>query len=379
MPRIDQNQTSKSPSLADRAIVGLRAWLAAMYAATIWVTPRLWMERAEPPLLPWVELPPFDGYGELLLATACLFVVWPRLGLIANVLVGVVAMTADQTRMQPQIFSFWLLMLGSWPKPAAQLIGRAHLSSLWLFSGIHKLLSEGYFNEVAPWLWNGIFAVDRWPSLIGGAKPFAAAIATVELLLGVLLWWRPARRPVAAVAALLHIGIVIMLASMDGLDPAQRGWNSSVWGWNLALAGAALVFVGLWQEPLSDTVRRSGRYAAVAAGLLVLLPLLYYAGRLDAYLCHCLYSANVPTATFIPGRNTPGAAYRMQGAEGPYWKNLNVPQPPTHRNFEIYFRRVARPGDMLLIEDPRIGPFSEDWKRYAWRCTEGGVERIPLP
>ena len=89
-----------------------------MYAATLWVTHRLWIERAEPPLLPWIELPAFSGYGELLFATACLFVVWPRFGLVANVVVGLVAMTADQTRMQPQIFSFWLLMPINRPSPS---------------------------------------------------------------------------------------------------------------------------------------------------------------------------------------------------------------------------------------------------------------------
>ncbi|MGC3966425.1 MAG: hypothetical protein QM775_03350 [Pirellulales bacterium] len=178
-------------------------------------------------------------------------------------------------------------------------------------------------------------------------------------------------RLVAGIAVILHVGIVVMLVRME--------WNSSVWAWNLAIAAAAIVFVGGWRESFTATSGSAGRYAVTAAVLLVLSPGLYYFGRLDAYLCHCLYSANVPTATFFPGIDTPGKPYQMQGADGPYWKNLNVPQPPTHRNFELYFRRVARPGDSLFVDDPRGPPFPADWKHYVWRYTDEGIERISLP
>lgn len=353
-------------------IYGLRAWVAAMYAATLWVTHRLWIERAEPPLLPWIELPAFSGYGELLFATACLFVVWPRFGLVANVVVGLVAMTADQTRMQPQIFSFWLLMLGTWRAPSAQLLGRTHLASLWFFSGLHKLLSPEYFTVVGPWMWQGLFPSENWPDVPNYSRQFATLIATTELLLGLFIWWRRARPVVAGIAASLHIGIVGMLYSMNG-------WNTSVWGWNLALAAAAIVLVGGWRTPLVEQLRTCGPAASLAALFMFVSPVLFYVGTLDAYLSHCLYSANVPTAQFVPGPETHAASYQLQGIEGPYWKNLNVPQPPTHRNFELYFRRVARKGDKLLVSDSRVWALRSGWGRYAWEFGESGIQRIPLP
>ncbi len=361
-----------SSNMEGAPIFALRVWIAAMYAATLWVTHRLWIERAQPPLLPWIELPAFSGYGELLFATACLFVVWPRFGLVANVVVGLVAMTADQTRMQPQIFSFWLLMLGTWRAPSAQLLGRTHLASLWFFSGLHKLLSPEYFTAVGPWMWQGLFPLERWPDMPDYSRQLATVIASTELLLGLFIWWRRARPVVAGVAASLHVGIVGMLYSMNG-------WNTSVWGWNLALAATAIVFVGGWRTPLVEQLRICGSFASLAALLLFVSPMLFYVGTLDAYLCHCLYSANVPTAHFVPGPETHMPPYQLQGMEGPYWKNLNVPQPPTHRNFELYFRRVARKGDKLIVSDSRVWAIRSGWGHYAWEFGESGIQRIPLP
>lgn len=361
-----------SPDANVWIIYGLRAWIAAMYTATLWVTHRLWSERAEPPLLPLIELPSFNGYGELLFATACMFIVWPRFGLLANVVVGLVAMAADQTRMQPQIFSFWMLMLGTWRAPSAQLLSRTHLASLWFFSGFHKLLSPEYYTAVGPWMWQGLFPPEHWPDVPDYSRQFATLIAATELSLGVLIWWPRARPFVAGVAASLHIGIVGMLYSMNG-------WNTSVWGWNLALAASAIVIVGGWRTPFVEQIRSCGLVASIGALLLFVSPALYYVGALDAYLSHCLYSANVPTAQFVPAPETHALPYQLHWVDGPYWKNLNVPQPPTHRNFELYFRRVARKGDKLIVTDNRAWAVRSGWGRYAWEFNASGIQRIPLP
>lgn len=346
----------------------LRGWFAAMFAATIWVTRKLWTEHAEPPLLPLVELPAFNYYGELLLLTAAAYVVWPRCGLAANFVVGVVAMIADQTRMQPQMFSFWLLMLGTLARPQAVWLARCHLASLWFFSGFHKLISDAYYTDVAPWMWGILFPPQSWPGLPDYSEALAAAVATSEIAMGLLIWFVPLRRAVAVGGIGLHSSVVLMLA--------RANWNTSVWAWNLAIVVASAAYLWRWRDRLRDTPRAVGLTAFIAGLLLYVSPLLYYLGLLDAYLSYCLYSANVPTATMSP-RSDPGQA--PYNIHKPYWEHLNVPQPPTHRNFENYFRRVGKPGDVLIVVDDRAWAKPAGYRFYAWQFGVGGIERIPLP
>ncbi|MGC3966424.1 MAG: hypothetical protein QM775_03345 [Pirellulales bacterium] len=71
--------------------------------------------------------------------------------------------------------------------------GELHLSSLWLFSGLHKLFSADYFKTVAPWIWSGLFPTADLAAAANQAQSLAAAIALAEILIGCLIWWRPAR------------------------------------------------------------------------------------------------------------------------------------------------------------------------------------------
>lgn len=340
---------------------GLRLWFTLMFGWTLWVTQPLWTAHAEPPLLPVVDSPltQFDFFGEALFAAFAAAVVWPRLGLGAYVVVAAAAMFADQTRMQPQMFSFGLLMLGTWKRPAAKLIARTHLASLWFFSGAHKLFSPGYYSLVAPWLWQGIMPVERHPELAAFSAPFGAGLALIEIAMGTAVWF-PRLRPIVAWFALgMHIGIVALLSHLNG-------WNTSVWGWNLAIAAAAFLFIGRWREPVSDDLARCGRRPGAAAALLFVSPLLFYVGSLDAYLCHCLYSANVASAEFRPGDGR--LPYMLNWIGQP----LNVPLPPAHRLFEAYFRAVAKPGDRLVVRDPRWWAKATINDYYEWRCEPDG-------
>ena len=67
----------------------------------------------------------------------------------------------------------------------------------------------------------------------------------------------------------------------------------------------------------------------------------------DAYLAHCLYS-----------RNTPSAVYHGEPVVDLAMREVNVPLPPEHRLYEQLFERTAAPGDEMRIEDPRplVGP-----------------------
>lgn len=346
---------------------GLRVWLVAMFGWMLWVTRLLWTARAEPPLLPAFDSPlvHFDYFGEALFAAFAACVVWPRVGMAAYVVVAAAALTADQTRMQPQIFSFALLMLGTWANPTAKLLARTHLSSLWFFSGVHKLFSPDYYTQVAPWLWKGIVPAGDQPPFASLAAGFGAALALIEVGLGIGLWFPRLRKSVAWVALAMHLGIVATLNHLDG-------WNTSVWGWNFAIGVAALVLIGRWREPLRIEVARSSRWVGAAAALLFTSPVLFYFGALDAYLCHCLYSANVASADYLEADSK--QSYKLNWIGG----SVNVPLPPAHRLFEAYFRAVAKPGDRLFVRDPRWWAKSSLNDYYQWRCDAAGIHRENL-
>lgn len=341
-----------------------------MYEATLWLTWPLWGERTAPPLLPLVAWPTFAHFGVILAVTAACIVVWPRAGLAANVLAGLAAMTADQTRMQPELFSFWMLLLGTLPYPICQFLGRCYLASLWFFSGFHKLISPGYYRDVAPFLWEGILPTREWPNCAHLAGPAAVLMALVELLLGVAVWFPRLRRYAAVVIVLLHCSAVLVLHRLDN-------WNTAVYPWNLALAvvGAALIYG--WRSSFIDERRTCGTAGFATGVALFFSPLLFYVGLLDAYLSHCLYSANVPSAVMVSAAGG-SAFYHVNGQEGPYWSNVNVPQPPAHRVFEEYFRRTAQPGDRLEVTDSRLWATWTGWDRYRWQHTGLTFERIRL-
>lgn len=272
--------------------------------------------------------------------------------------------------MQPQIFSFWLMMLATLPMPTAQFVGRCHLASLWCFSGLHKLFSAGYYRDVAPFLWSGLFSAETRAMLPDGAVPTAAALAIVEMLLGLAVFIPRLRRPASVVVVGLHVGILWILHR-------HGNWNTSVWPWNATLATVGAVLIATWHRSPQDELRVCGRTGFTTGVALFFSPLLFYVGLLDPYLSHCLYSANVPTATMKPAA-LGAAPYQMNAIDGPYWNNLNVPQPPAHRIFELYFRAVARPGDVMIVEDPRLWAEWAGCGFYAWRHVGVKIDRITL-
>jgi len=350
-------------------ILAVRIWLAAMFGATLWVTRPLWQVHDDPPMLPLVELPAFQYFGYLMFAGYAAAVRWPRAGLAASVAFGLLAMAADQTRMQPTIFSLWLLMLGTWSTPKAVLLARCHVASLWLFSGIHKLLSDGYFEFAGPWLFSGIFPPADWPRISQWHWVGSFVMAAFELVLGIAAFVPRLRKPVAVGAGCLHLGIVVVLHRLDN-------WNTAVWPWNLALAVAAPWLMLTWKDSLAGDARSAGRWGLAAGLALALSPALYYIGLLDPYLSHCLYSSNVPRATFMPDQ---GWATATDDPSNACMRNLNVPFPPAHRNFEIYFRRRAIPGDTMDVYDPRDWARRAGYDNYRLSLEGGKVVRRPLP
>ncbi len=347
-PPNDPQVTTTLPADADKARPAADAstrrrllfrWvLIAAQAATIWVTWPLWQVRVDPPNLPAIQGLQID-FGWWALATLALAGTGSWVGILAHCLVLAAAMAADQMRMQPQLVSLAILLWGTLPSQQAQAIARAHMIALWFFSGFHKLLSPGFFETTAPWLWTGTFP-NAAPE---HALPFGYFLAIAELAVAPLILWPRTRLPAALLALCLHAGILF------SLSPWAISWNRAVWPWNLALMFSGLALFAFWK----DGPRLAWRQLTIATKslclLLLLSPLLYYSNHLDASLAHCLYSGNKPKAWVVDRSN---AGIELD-AKLQTWEKLGSYIPPTARLFERCFLETAGPFDRLLLRDPR--------------------------
>jgi hypothetical protein len=349
----------------------LRAALATCQALAIGVTWQLWQVRTaagEAPNLPIIETPWVDAlqidFGWLLMASLVLTVFRPTVGVAAHGTLLALAIAFDQMRIQPEFVSVAILLIGTLPARGTRQLARCHLISLWIWAGIHKLFSSGYWLDTGPRMWTdtiGGLSRETALGLAGGAAVF-------ELTLGLLAAWPGTRRFVPWLAAVLHAGILLSLL--------VQKWNPAVWPWNIAVIIAAADLFRQDKQPKPPVILESPwlkRSWAVACAVLLLHPGFYYLGLADAYVSWCVYSSNTPSATLYepelvlpleaaifsgqkPDRATLDQV--LESAEGEdlqfrYYASINVPFSPAPRLFAQYFRRRGQPGQLLVIHDPR--------------------------
>jgi hypothetical protein len=308
-------------------------WLiVACQAITFYVTYPLWQMRESPPLLPALSFLPSFDMGAMLIASVIAIVIFPRAGLIVHTILLLYAMLTDQTRIQPEFVSLLFLLWGTLPSHGAQTLARAHLIALWTWAGINKLLSPAFISSTGPGLMRPLGGDILPPEIIqlGGY-----IIAFSELSIGLLAIFPRTRKLAAVLAFGLHIGI------LGTLSPIGMNWNSAVWAWNFGLAFAGFALLWDWKTPLFATLRQSRAAVAIAALVVLVSPLGFYFGVVDAYLAHNLYSSNVPNAS------APGSNPSMT------WNILNVPMPPEHRIFEQFFALTCQEGTTMIISDSR--------------------------
>lgn len=285
-------------------------------------------------MLPLLPVPQVD-VGIPLLVTLSLVLLKPLVGLPLHGLLLVYACVADQSRMLPHTISLFLLTAGTVGRPEGALIARGSLVSLWFFAGIHKLTSRDFFNETAPWLlWNlSPTADDRW------ATPLGIAIGATEMALAVGALVPGLRRATAIAACLFHGGTVAVLSLV-------MNWDPGVWPWNAALAGASPLLLLPWRgRGLGDLWPQAARWARRVAVALLVMPVGFWFGIVDAHFAHCLYSPNGPRAFVC---NAFGRVDIRVICE-----QLGVQVPPAHRHFDRLFLGVGRAGEWMEVEDPR--------------------------
>jgi len=320
-----------------------------LQALAILATWSLWQARGDSgrfalPNLPLFPLVQFD-IAWLLLGSLVLILVRPTFGIACHTFLLAFAFAQDQLRLQPGFISLTILLWATLPYQGTRLIGRTHLFSLWLFAGLHKLLSTGYLTVSGPALWKRIFP---WLD-DSSAMVLAIVIALAETSIALFLLSRRTRKIAAWTACFIHLSIFVYLS------PLLENWNIAVWPWNLALAAAGFAFIGSWKESLLETLSKTSRSVKAMAAILVIMPIGFYFGITDPYLAHCLYSKNTPNAWILRADNKHvDDKPDLERLSLFSLRTLHVPFPAQHRLYEQYFRLVGKPNDRLIIKDHRL-------------------------
>lgn len=198
----------------------------------------------------------------------------------------------DQNRWQPweyqYLFTFFILLLNrktpAYIVPAFAFI----LCSTYFYSGLSKfnpnfiakiwdrLILKSFFNLPKEFLRN--------PSLLrlGYALPF------IEMICGVALLFKPARRIAAILLVSMHLFNLVLLG------PLGLRHNIVVWPWNVGMI--LFLYILFIKQPLNSfnfslLFRRQNILVLIFWGV---LPLLTLIGKWDYYLSSNLYSANTP-------------------------------------------------------------------------------------
>lgn len=302
-------------------------WIAvASQIATISITWPLWQIRSDPPLLPAFSLAlPQLNFGWIMIVSCLLILIRPWLGVWLHLATMLAACIFDEMRTQPQFFAIWVLLLAS-AKSQLEPVARWFLISMWIWAGVHKLLSPDWFSHTSSDLITRIsleLTVWHWPFVVG--------IAIAEIFTGLAAIAMP--RKAAYLCVLMHIGIV------GFLSPVALNWNYSVIPWNLATAILGYNILRKSEKSLPNNT-----WEWVVAAVLFIYPAGFYVGWVDHGIAFVLYSGHTPKGLIT----TKDELIYIRG-----WKSINVPFPNERRLLKRHFEVIAKPGDKLHIQDPR--------------------------
>ena len=303
---------------------------------TVCITWEVWQVRSLPPNLPLIEAQQISFGIWVLVSLACVLVA-PKQGFWVHVSVVLVASLYDQFRMQPQFLAIIFLMLATiwdWGKVTC----RWFLVSVWLWAGVHKILSPHWFAHASFWILAKLdIPVDNAMSIHWF---FALSVGLAEVIVGLAAVFKPKLAAIFCVA--MHCSIFVLLCVID--------WNYSVLPWNIATA-----IVGCWtlwtiarrgKNEVREETARPRRFAMnfTLAVVFLVPPAGFYYGLLDHGYASVLYS------DFI-ARGLMTKSDRVEKIRG--WEPVHVPFPSERRTFPQYFELVAEDGDKLHLFDPR--------------------------
>lgn len=317
-----------SPSKLWRGLPPVRYGLLVLavlaQATTLWITEPLWQVRESPVHMPLVELPQVPFYWAMQ-ASLIVVLLWPRRGLVLHAGLLLLSFVFDQFRTQPQFIALVALMLAM-VLDNGMILVRWFLATLWIWAGLHKLLSPDWFTS-ASWNLVGGIVTDRAAYYV----PFAWGVGLGEIAVGLLAVFRP--RWAAVPCLMMHVGIAIFLS------PLFYDHNESVIPWNLATG-----VIGGWIMWNAPSARPRLAWEWVWAALLLVYPAGFYIGWVDHGIASVLYSNHLPEGLITTADGTE----KIRG-----WGDLKVPFPNERRLLRNYFQHAAPPGSKLHIDDQR--------------------------
>jgi hypothetical protein len=381
------------PSTATRFFL-LKATLLVAFCIGLSMSSALWIGPRSFPLVPVVTSAEIEGnaaivlYGALFaLAAAALIARSPRWFIAAFLGIMLVFCLGDQTRWQPWVFQYSLLMAviglapfdGQTEQQRALNLGRLIVAFTYIFSGLQKINSNFMFVDF-PWLMQPITA--PFP-LMGKLVPMLGVLAPfVQVAFGIGLLTRRWRRLSLVAAVAMHIFILSMFG------PFGHNWNNVVWPWTAAMAVFDIIlFSGTTAFTWPDVVasRRDPLHIATLA-LFVVLHALSFCNLWDSYLSAALYSGNLTEAQIyisdIGMASVPSAVRTRTVHTSPNtnvlniqrWaiEDLNVMPYPETRAYKAIARSVCgnvrQAGQLVLVvREQRV---FESRPETGFQCSE---------
>lgn len=289
---------------------------------------------------------------------------------VAAVALITIQCLADQTRFQPWLYQYLLILSGlalpeklnggSLPTLNAY---RLMFVAIYFWSGFYKI-NWTYAHMVFPWLLgNAIKNVLG----VSAVESLAIVSAIGELLIGLGLLFARTRAVALWCCVVLHLGILLRLG------PLSYGWNSVIWPWNLAMIAIAILLFRNTPEASAKEIAipRSCFHWSIMV-LCCLAPALSALNMWDFYPSFHLYSGDHQAAKLklspaftsrIPDdllklidRNDKGE--QILHFEPWCEKTLNVPPYPAERVYRSLAQSIAdqyggKKGDVVLILEER--------------------------
>lgn len=273
----------------------LRIVVVVAFLSGILMSPHLWFDagRSFPraPIIPliWRQ----DFVLSIVLVVTLVLAAITRRFLVASVVLTIVLVFLDQTRLQPWVYQYVImlaLLIFAGAKSTSGLAANKFVvAALYFWSGLHKL-SWSFVHDVAPRLIEST-GVHLSPRSLTIA---AIAIAICESLIGLGLLLRRTRRVAVVLACLMHAVILVTLI------PSRL--NTIVWPWNVAMIAITVILFYRRDKTPFEPLRRD--YLPKAALLICgLLPALSLVGWWDLYLSGALYSGKSPVAVMRIGES----------------------------------------------------------------------------
>lgn len=318
----------------------------------------------------------------------------PKIFSIALIASLVLLILFDQTRLQPWVYQYLLLVvLALRDREAKDEPGSTEtlgllqvvIAGLYVWSGVQKL-NFTFSHETLPMLLTPVLNV--FPSFQPSLLLFLGlAIAVIELLIGCGLLFCRTRNLAVWLAVGMHGAILTLLVA--------KNFNSIVWVWNAVLI--PLVIISFWRSDDSAVRAFAGRKgiewkskaAKLIAAASVLLPALSFFGWWDAYLSGALYSGNTAVAVVridedvfekLPERarqivfRTKGGGEMILPLFEWAMADLNVPAYPERRVFRQTAREVCKTAnnksrvELIIKERPAV--FDGSYKLTRISCAQ---------